>query len=87
MLKNQFIIKPYSVGKGGRSLAVILPSPVVKALDIDPLSIFLLLSVNGSDDLQLKIIREGDLAKKDTKSTIPTEKFTRLTQQVSVSGA
>ncbi len=85
-MKNQFLLKPYSVGKNKKSLAMIVPSPVVKALGIDPLTIFLLLSVNGSNDLQLKIIREEDLAKKETKSMMPAEKFTRLNQQVSVSG-
>jgi hypothetical protein len=86
-LQNQFIIQPYQVGKNKRSLAMILPSAVVKALNIDPLAIFLFLKVDGSDDLQLKIIREKDLVKKDTKNTISADKFTRLTQQVSISGS
>lgn len=85
-LQNQFIIQPYQVGKDKRSLAMILPSAVVKALNIDPLAIFLFLKVDGSDDLQLKIIREKDLVKKDTESTISADKFTRLTQQLSISG-
>lgn len=82
MLNNQHVIQPYLVGKGKKSLAMILPSEVVKSLKIDPLSIILLLKVRGIDDLQLTIIREEDLVKKDTEKIIPAEKFPRLSQQV-----
>jgi hypothetical protein len=83
MLKK-FLIQPFLVGNGKKSLAMILPSEVVKLLRIDPLSIFLLLKVKGTNELQLKIIREEYLNKEDeTENMIPAEKFTRLSQQVS----
>lgn len=86
MLNNHYIIQPYSIGKGKKSLAMILPSKVVKSLKIDPLSIFLLLNVKGVDDIQLKIIRKEDLDKKNTTENImiPAEKFPRLSQQISL---
>ncbi len=87
MLHNQHVIQPYRVGKGKKSLAMILPSDVVKLLKIDPLSIILLLKVNGMDSLQLKIIREEDLVKKDELNMIPAEKFPRLSQQVPFTNA
>ncbi len=83
MLHNQHVIQPYLVGKGKKSLAMILPSEVVKSLKLDPLSIILLLKVNGTDNLQLQIIREEDLVKKSEQNMIPAEKFQRLSQQVS----
>jgi hypothetical protein len=64
-LQNKYLITPYGVGKDKKSLAMVLPSEVVKTLGINPQSIFLLLKVNGTNDLQLQIIREEDLAKKE----------------------
>ena len=61
--KNIYFIKPHKIGKGGRSLFMTFPAPVVKALDIDPTNALLLLRIKGLNDLQLKIIREEDLAK------------------------
>jgi hypothetical protein len=62
---------------------MILPSEVVKTIKFNPLTMLLFLKVNGMDELQLKIIREEDLIKKETEDTIPAEKFPRLGQQVS----
>ena len=67
ILQHNYLVHPYAVGKDKRSLAMVIPSEIVKALGIDPLSIFLLLKVKGIDDLQIQIIREADLAKKYTK--------------------
>jgi hypothetical protein len=53
---------------------MILPSEIVKTLQIDPLTILLLLKVKGIDEIQLKIIREEDLAKKDTENRLSAEK-------------
>lgn len=85
-LQNNYLIRPYQVGKDKRSLAMVLPSDIVKALGIDPLSIFLLLKVKGIDDLQIQIIREEDLVKKD-RDIIPAEKVPRLAQQASSSSS
>ena len=60
-LQNQYVIQPYAVGKDKRSVAMILPAKVVKALKINPQSIFLLLQINNDNDLRIKIIREEDL--------------------------
>lgn len=58
-------IRPYAVGKDKRSLAMVIPSEIVKALEINPQSVFLLLKVKSAENLQIQIIREDDLAKKD----------------------
>jgi hypothetical protein len=78
-LINQYVIQPYAVGREKRSLAMILPSEIVKSYKIDPRSVFLILQVNGNDDLHLKIIREEDLIKKEMLSSSPfvNEKFPR----------
>jgi hypothetical protein len=73
-LQQQYLIQPYKVGKHKKSLAMILPSEIVKTLQIDPLTILLLLKVKGIDEIQLKIIREEDLAKKDTENRLSAEK-------------
>jgi hypothetical protein len=84
-LKNfkQYLIQAYSVGKDKRSVAMVLPSEIVKSLRINPQNAFLLLRVNERSDIELKIIREEDLVKKDEEKMIPVEKFPRLTQQAS----
>jgi hypothetical protein len=74
---HQYLIQPYRVGKHKRSLAMILPTEMVRALDIDPQTVLLLLKVNGIDEIYLKLIREEDLAKKDT---ISANKFTGVDQ-------
>ena len=73
-MQKQYLITPYTVGKDKKSLAMVLPSKVVKTLDINPQTIFLLLKVRGRDDLQLQIIREEDLVKKETGKKISAEK-------------
>ena len=81
-----FIIRPYTVGKDKRSLAMVLPSEIVRSLRINPMTVFLLLQVKGADKLELKIIREEDLLKKDEMSTTAAvEKFSKLTMQDSTS--
>jgi len=88
-VKN-YLICPYSVGKNKTSLAMVLPSQVVKSLKIDPLSIFLLLRVKGNDELELKIIREEDLAKKEEMSSSLSstiEKFPRLPMQTTTTSS
>ncbi|HEY6536460.1 MAG TPA: hypothetical protein VIY08_11790 [Candidatus Nitrosocosmicus sp.] len=81
---KQYLIQPYSVGKDKKSLAMVLPSGIVKSLRINPMAAFLLLQVKGADNIELKIIREEDLIKKETESMMPVEKFTRLAQQESL---
>jgi len=79
--KNKHFIKLHKTGKGGCSLFMTFPSPVVKALNIDPTNALLLLRINGLNDLQLKIIREEDFAIRDTENIVSAQKFTRLTEQ------
>ncbi len=69
-LINQYVIQPYAVGREKRSLAMILSSEIVKSYNIDPRTAFLILQVNGIDDLRLKIIREEDLIKKESMSAV-----------------
>jgi len=87
-LLRQYVIQPYSVGKDKRSLAMVIPSEIVKLLKIDPLSIFLLLKVSGKDKFSIKILREEDLAKKETEMMIPVVNSSQATsQQVSSSSS
>ena len=51
--------QPYRVGKHKRSLAMILPTEIVKALDIDPQTVLLLLRVKDINNIYIKIIRQG----------------------------
>jgi hypothetical protein len=81
---HQYLIQPYWVGKHKRSLAMILPIGMVKALDINPQTVLLLLKVKGIDDIYLKIIRQEDLAEKNTENTIPSaNKVMQPSQQAS----
>ncbi len=84
MIQKRYLIKPYGVGKEKRSLAMILPSQVVKELEFDPSTMLLSLQVKGLNDLHLKITREENFIKKDTERLIPAEKFPTLSKQVSV---
>jgi hypothetical protein len=77
-LQRQYIIQPYSVGKEKRSLAMVIPAEIVKSLNINSQSIFLILKVSGKDDLQLKVLREEDLNKKETVKEIPVAPGTNL---------
>ena len=71
-MSQHFIIKPHKVGANRRSLGMTIPGPVVKSLDIDPLSEYLLLKVSGKNDLHLKILRKEELDKEEeTGKAIP----------------
>ena len=70
MQPHQYLIQPYWVGKHKRSLAMILPTEMVKALDINPQTVLLLLKVKGIDDIYIKIMRQDKLAEKNTENTI-----------------
>ena len=72
-LQNKYLVSPYAVGKDKKSLAMVLPVEVVKALEINPQSVFLLLEVIGKDELQLQIIRESDLIKKEADAIRPVD--------------
>jgi len=72
-LQNKYLVTPYGVGKDKKSLAIVVPSEVVKTLEIDPQTIFLLLEVKGKDELQLQIIRESDLEKKESSAIKPVD--------------
>ena len=64
-MQNKYLIKPYTVGKDKKSLIMVMPSKIIKSLKINPQSVFLLLEVKGKDELQLQIIREDDLVKRE----------------------
>ena len=86
-LQSSFIVRPFKVGRDKKSLSIVLPSEVVKSLHVNPLSVFLLLRTNGLDEINLKIIREQDLIKKDIEKVIPVGKVLQPSQQESSSGA
>lgn len=65
ILTKQYYIKPYLVGTEKRSLALILPSKLVKELNINPLTALFLLKVTGSDQLQLIVVRQEYLERID----------------------
>jgi len=70
-MTEPYIRKPYKIGSNRKSLGFVLPAPVVKSLEIDPLSDYLLLKVSGKDNLQLKVLRKEDLDKKEAGKEIP----------------
>jgi len=45
--------------------------------------VLLLLKVKDNDDIYLKIMRQEDLAEKNTENTIPADKVLQPSQQVS----
>ena len=85
-LQNSYLIQPFPTGKEKRSLAMIFPSPVVKMLKFDPLTMFLLLKVHGADNIQLTLIRKSDLIKKKSKNSKPVEQLTTSGQQAILGG-
>ncbi len=64
ILPKQYYVQPYLVGKDKRSLALILPAKLVKALNINPLIVLFLLKVIGGDQLQLIVVRQEHLERK-----------------------
>ena len=84
-LQSSFIVRPFKIGKDKKSLSIVLPSKVVKSLHVNPLSVFLLLRTNGLDEINLKIIREEYLTKKDIEKIIlPVDSVSQSSQQNSV---
>jgi hypothetical protein len=87
-LQSSFIVRPFRVGRDKKSLSIVLPSEIVKLLHVNPLSVFLLLSTNGLDEINLKIIREEDLTKKDIGNVLPAaDKVMQPSQQSSSSSS
>ena len=82
-MSQHFIIKPHKIGSNRRSLGMTIPAIVVKSLEINPLSEYLLLKVSGKDDLHLKVIREENLIEKqDTKEMMkPVVNSSQATNQ------
>jgi len=80
---QQYLIQPYWVGKHKSSLAMILPTGMVRALDIDPQAVLLLLRVKDINGIYIKIIRQEDLAEKNSENTIPADNVLQPSQQVS----
>jgi len=58
-------IKPYLAGKNQKCVGMFIPKAIVKKHKIDPSSVLLLITSNGFDDLQLKILREENLIEKE----------------------
>ena len=65
-----YLIHPYAVGKDKKRLAMVIPSELVKALEINPQVIFLSLKVIGVDSIHLQIIRQSDLERKDIENAL-----------------
>ena len=72
-----YLIHPYAVGKDKKSLAMVIPSELVKALEINPQAIFLSLKVIGVDSIHLQIIRQSDLERKDIENNLPLVKVSQ----------
>lgn len=72
-----YLIHPYSVGKDKKSLAMVIPSEVVKALEINPQAIFLSLKVIGVDRIHLDIIRQSDIERKNIENSLPLVKVSQ----------
>jgi hypothetical protein len=64
-LKHRFVIQPYSVGKDKRSLAIVIPSPIVKKYNLNSFStLFLMQDQEQTNSLLLRTIDEIDSNKK-----------------------
>jgi hypothetical protein len=64
-LKQRFVIQPYSVGKDKKSLAIVIPSPIVKKYNLNSFStIFLMHDQEHTNSLILRTIDEIDSNKK-----------------------
>ena len=75
-----YLIHPYAVGKDKKSLAMVIPSELVKALEINPQAIFLSLKAIGVDSIHLQIIRQSDLERKDIENNLPLVKVSQPRQ-------
>lgn len=67
MLQKQYFVHPYPVGTDKRSMAMVLPFELVKSLNINTSTMFFLLKVRSNDELQLRIIRQKGMERKDTE--------------------
>jgi hypothetical protein len=62
MTKDTHLIKPYYVGKDKRSLAIVIPSKVVKDCDIDPTKNLFLLKVDTKKhSIDIRILDADEL--------------------------
>ena len=75
-----YFIHPYGVGKDGKSMAMIIPSAVIKSTKFDPETMFFMLKVSGPNSLQLEIISEKNIVSQNKMSA---QKFTTLPEQTS----
>lgn len=83
-LYKKFPILPFKTGKEGRSLAMIMPSTVLKSIRFDPKSMYFILKVNGINSLQLDVIRDKDQGLNKEGNLISAQEFTRLPEQTSI---
>ena len=55
--KEQYIVQPYHVGTNKQSLAIVIPSPIVKKYKFNPVTtVFTLKVMENTDELLLKDI-------------------------------
>jgi hypothetical protein len=76
--KSMHLIQPYRVGKDKKSMAMILPSSVIRYTKFDPNTMFFLLKVTGTNSLHLQIINEKNIINENMESA---QEFTRLPEQ------
>lgn len=86
MLETRHLVKPYSVGKDGKSTSVILPHELVKSMKINPKTTFLLLKTTGIDEIQLRILREENLFVENNSinKTVDSDSFAAKDQHVGI---
>jgi hypothetical protein len=58
-MKNLHVIQPYQVGsKHSKSLAIVIPSPVVKQYQISPSTVLMLRTEENTKQITLQIAKE-----------------------------
>lgn len=72
-LRIKYFTHPYYVGANKRSQAIVLPSQLVKLLEINPLDTYVLLSQYGSKELHLEVIKVERLTNKYVKKSVSSE--------------
>jgi hypothetical protein len=65
LLKKRFLIQPYNVGKDKKSMAIVIPSQIVKKYNLNSSStIFFMQEEEQTNSFLLKTIDEMELTKK-----------------------
>ena len=70
-MRKIHVVRPYKVGaKTGKSIAVIIPSEIVKRYEISPSSVIIVKSDGSTKKISLEAIKEAETAERLEKNRI-----------------